>query len=342
VVADPPRTTPGAGGGPPDLPPEVWSVLDRSITVDYTSLTRAGAPVMVPVTPYVSDDRATLDVSTGLTYPTKAERARRNPKVALLYSDPLGSGLVQPPVVLVQGLATVRDADLQANTDRYIRLAMEKTPAAFQGQPKFLLRSVGWYFTRIWIHITPLRVWWWDSKAMTSEPGQWTAPTETTAPSSDPAPHGKQPAAWQEPPSDWRALARDAIPRLDQRSLAWVGPDGFPVSAPVLGLDLTETGLRLQLGRHLSTSPAGPACVTLHTHPEVFTGQENHTFVGQVAGDGTEGYDFAVERALADWSITGSRVMRSVGFLRKGRQLKPRLASEAARRGQPVPRVRLP
>lgn len=144
---------------PADLPAEVWAVLDRSITVDYTSLTRQGAPVMLPVTPYVSDDRTTLDVSTGLTYPTKAERARRNPKVSLLYSDPLGSGLGQPPVVLVPGLATVRDADLQANTDRYVRLALEKLPAAYRGQPKFLLRTLVWYFARIWVHVTPSNGW---------------------------------------------------------------------------------------------------------------------------------------------------------------------------------------
>ena len=146
---------------------------------------------MVPVTPYVSDDRATLDVATGLTYPTKAERARRNPKVSLLYSDPVGSGLVQPPVVLVQGLATVRDADLQANTDRYVRLVMAKAPAAFKGQPKFLLRTLDWYFARIWVEVTPTRMWWWDSETLTSEPGQWIAPPATTAPPSDPAPPGK-------------------------------------------------------------------------------------------------------------------------------------------------------
>ena len=325
-----------------NLPSGVWQVLDRSITVEYTSLTRAGAPVMVPVTPYVSDDRTTLDVATGLTYPTKAERARRNPKVSLLYSDPLGSGLVQPPVVLVQGLATVRDTDLQANTDRYARLVMAKTPAAFKGQPRFLLRTLDWYFARIWVHVTPLRVCWWDSETMTSEPGQWVALPETVAPPSDPAPPGKQPGAWLEPPSDWRTTARDVIPRLDQWSLAWVGADGFPLSVPVTGLDQTETGFRLQIGGHLPGTPAGPACLTVHSHPEVFTGQENQTFLGEVGVGSSEAYDFVVERALADFSITGNKVVRSLGFLRKGRSLKPRLAAEAARRGQPVPSVRLP
>ena len=329
-------------GSTPDLPTEAWQVIDRSITVEYTSLTRAGAPIMVPVTPYLGEDRKTLDVSTGLTYPTKAERARRNPKVSLLYSDPLGTGLDHPPIVLVQGLASVRDADLQANTDRYVRLAMAKIPAAYKGQPKFLLRTLDWYFTRIWIHVTPVHVWWWDSETMASEPGQWVAAPETTAPPSDPAPPGKQPAAWLEPPSDWRSTASDAISRLDQRSMAWVGDDGFPLSAPVIAMDQNEAGFRLRLGPHLPGTPAGQACVTVHSHPEVFTGQENHTFLGEVREGGGGEYDFVVERALADFSLTGNKLVRSLDFLRKGRQLKPRVASEAARRGQPVPTVHLP
>lgn len=326
----------------PDLPAEVWQVLDRSITVEYTSLTRAGAPIMVPVTPYAADDRSTLDVATGLTYPTKAERARRNPKVSLLYRDPVGSGLVQPPVVLVQGLATVRDADLQANTDRYARLTLAKLPAAYKGSPKFMLRTMDWYFARIWIHVTPLRVSWWDGETMASEQNQWVAPPGATAPPSDPAPPGKQPPPWLEPPADWRAIARDAVPRLAQRSLAWVHADGFPLSVPVTGLDQTSTGFRLQIGRNLPGTPAGSACLTVHGHPEEFSGMENHTFLGEVHGTSEHGYEFTVERALADFSITGNKLVRSLALLRKSRRLKPRLASEAARRGQPVPRVRIP
>jgi len=330
------------GASSTTLPDEVWQVFERSLTVDYTSLTRAGAPIMVPVTPYVGDDRTTLDVSTGLTYPTKAERARRNAKVSLLYSDALGSGLARPPVVLVQGLATVRDADLQANTDRYVRLALAKTPAAFQGQPKLLLRRLGWYFGRIWVQVTPMRVWWWESATLPDEPGHWAAPPDTEAPASDPAPPGKQPAAWLDPPSDWRATAKDVLPRLDQRSLSWVGAGGFPMSVPVLGLDETGEGFTVRVGSHLPGPPSGPACLTVHSHPAEFTGQENHTFIGEVHGAPGGELSFVIERALADWSLTGNTLVRSLGFLRKGRQLKPRLASEAARRGQPVPVVRLP
>jgi hypothetical protein len=319
----------------------VLPVFDRAVTVQYASLTKAGAPIMTPLTPYLGEDGRTLDVSTGLTYPAKAERARRNAKVCLLFSDPVGSGLEAPPVVLVQGLATVRDRDLQANTDRYVRRSMEKLPEAYKGQPRFLLRRLPAYFARIWIQVTPIRIWWWPSKSLDQQPAQWRAPESTVAPPSDPAPPGKQPAAWKEPPTNWRSIIGPAIERLDQRDLAWVGADGFPLSVPVLSVRQVDDSLRLRLGRHLPALPTGPAAVTFHAHPESFKAQENHTFVGTVRAYGEE-YTFEVERALGDFSLAGNRLVSTLGFLRNLRRLQPRLEAEAARRGQPVPEVRLP
>jgi hypothetical protein len=326
--------------GPAGWPQAVVPILQRAVTVEYSSLTRAGTPIMVPVTPYVEPDARTLDVSTGLTYPAKAERARRNPKVCLLFADQVGAGLTDAPVVLVQGLATVRDADLQANTDRYVRLALAKLPEMFRGQPGFLLRRLDFYFARIWIQVTPVRIWWWPSKALDQAPGEWVAAPGTTAPPSDPAPAGRQPAAWLEPPADWRATARSALARLDQRDLCWVDADGFPLAVPVAGVEEVEQGFRLRLGRHLPEAPRGPVCLTLHAHPARFTRQENHTFLGAVANTGPDDYVFTVRRLLADVSLPGNKLANTLGFLAQGRRLAPRLEPEAARRGQPVPRVR--
>ena len=190
---------------PAGWPEVAFELFHRAITVEYTSLTRAGLPIMVPLTPFLGEDQLSVDVSTGLTYPAKAERARRNPKVCLLFSDPVGSGLTNPPIVMVQGLTTVRDADIQANTDRYVRLALAKLPAAYKGLPPLVLRRLTGYFARIWIQVTPTRIWWWESRSLDSEPHQWTAPATTTVPASDPAPAGKQPAAWAD------ALVRSRI-----------------------------------------------------------------------------------------------------------------------------------
>jgi hypothetical protein len=87
----------------------------------------------------------------------------------------------------------------------------------------------------------------------------------------------------------------------------------------------------------------GPACLTLHAHPEKFTGQENRTIIGTVQDASVAGgvVGFRAQRALADWSLVGARPRVALSFLNKGRRLAPRLAAEAQRRFQPVPTVRL-
>jgi hypothetical protein len=323
---------------PAGWPPELTAGFERAVTCEYASLTRAGAPVTVPTTPYLGV--GTLDVSTGLTYPAKAERARRNPKVALLFADPIGVGSGEPAVVLVQGHAAVRDADLQANTDRYVRQSMSKLPAASKGQPRALLRRLGYYYARIWIEITPLRIRSWPDRQLAQEPQEWRNPAPNP-PRSDPEPPGGQPPPWLSPPDGWREIAARALSDLPLADLTAVDRDGFPVCVPVTAGALDGEGVSLQVGAGAPELSPGPACLTVHGHDDQFTTQENHTLVGELTSGG-DGPRLRVERALADWSLTGNRAQIGIGFLRKGRRLAPRLKAEAARRGQPVPRIHLP
>src|SRR5437588_2428646 len=85
------------------LPAEVQSVFERFITTELTTVDAAGQPITWPVTPYYSPGGPCIDVTTGLGYPKKANDARANPLVTLLFSDPTGSGLTETPMVLVQG-----------------------------------------------------------------------------------------------------------------------------------------------------------------------------------------------------------------------------------------------
>jgi hypothetical protein len=319
-------------------PPELRTVFERAITCEYASLTRAGGPVTVPTTPYVG--RGTIDVSTGLAYPAKAERARRNPKVALLFADPIGAASPTAPVVLLQGHAAVRDRDLQANTDRYVRASLSKLPAATKGQPKFLLRRLTFYYARIWVEVTPLRVRWWPARDLAAAPREWRAAGEVPQPQSDPAPSGHQPPAWLEPPQGWREVAMRALQTLPLADITAVDSDGYPVCVPVAAGGLEGDHVPLRIGAGAPELRAGPACLTVHGHDDLFSGQENHTLVGTL-DYGPEGPRLRVQRALADWSATGNRAQVALGFLAKGRRLSPRLKAEAARRDQPVPKINL-
>jgi len=325
---------------PMGWPPELMHVVEHSVTAELSTLTRTGSPVTAPTTPYPGPAGDTIDVSTGLTYPAKAERARRNPRVALLFADPVGNP--GAAVVLVQGLASVRDADLQANTDRYVALSAAKVPETVKGRPKVLLRRMGWYYARIWIQVTPLHVRWWPDRHLSEPACQWNAPADTAAPLSDPPPPGGQPPAWKKAPADWRELAARALDRLPLHDLTVVAASGFPLCLPVADASLVAEGIEVRLGAGAPDIPPGPACFTAHGHPERFSGQENHTLVGTLEARPDGSALVRVERALGDWSAPGGWLRMGIGFMSKGRVLGPRLHQEAARRDQPVPKVRFP
>ena len=124
------------------LPADLQAVFDRFITTELTTISSAGQPITWPVTPYYSPGAPCIDVTTGLAYPKKAHDARANLLVSLLFSDPTGSGLDSPPMVLVQGSAEVDDGDLEANRKRYARESLEKLPEIAKLTPPEPLRRM--------------------------------------------------------------------------------------------------------------------------------------------------------------------------------------------------------
>src|SRR4051795_350215 len=111
------------------LPAEVRDTFERFITCELTTVDSRKQPITWPVTPYYSQGGPTIDMTTGLGYPKKADDARAHPSVSMLFSDPTGSGVESGVRVLVQGTATVDDANLKANAERYIGESGVKLPA---------------------------------------------------------------------------------------------------------------------------------------------------------------------------------------------------------------------
>ena len=106
-------------------------IVDSYKVAEFVTLARDGSPVCWPLAP--DFERGRLVFSTGYMYPTKARNARRNPKVAALFSDPTASGRFDDdPLVLVQGLADVLDGDIQRNTERYVDQLMRNAPLSFR------------------------------------------------------------------------------------------------------------------------------------------------------------------------------------------------------------------
>lgn len=326
---------------PAGWPAQVIPLVARALTCQFATLTRSGRPITWPLTPFVNDDRRSIDVSTGVTYPAKAERARRNPNVALLFSDAIGLTLEAPPTVLVLGRAAVRDSDLQANTDRYVNRTFNKLPATMRQAPWFFMRAQTWYWARIWIEVTPLRIIWWQKGRLSEEPRTWSAPDDTEPKVSDPAPPGSPPGPWQSVDgADWRSHASRALGRIGNPTLTFVA-DGWPMPVPVTDLRASPDGFVGRIPEGLPSTPSGPACVSFQTHAEKFVGQDNAAFVGHVDADGDQ-LHFIVQRRLGAFVLPGGFLRRTGYFLSCGRRLGPRLEAECRRRGQLIPRVRHP
>jgi hypothetical protein len=105
-------------------------------------------------------------------------------------------------------------------------------------------------------------------------------------------------------------------------------------------MSLTGNGFEFTLPVHAPAPAQGKACLTFHSHPEEFTGQENLVFLGIARARG-DSVTFTVERCPGDWSLPPQGLGALTSFLSSGIKLAPRLKAEADRRGQPVPKVKV-
>lgn len=289
------------------LPEPVRQVFARYITTEYTTVDRRGMPITWPVTPYYADGGDCIDVTTGLGYPKKANDARGNPKVALLFSDPTGSGLERPPMMLVQGTATVDDADLDANRERYWADSAAKLPGTKDMHPPGFLRGLfSWYYTRIYVHVRPERLFVWPDGDITREPELYDSHMEEVRSGHDEEPDVPHPA-----PAGGAVAWDGRIEELGRGHahavLSVVSPDGFPFSVRVpVAADRGARRVRIEAAPVGMPLQPGLACITAHAHDDEFTWQRNFQVRGDlVAEDG--GWALVPHRLVGGFELPQSR-----------------------------------
>lgn len=303
-----------------ELPARVTDLIASCSTSQFVTVSKDGMPIDTPVLYFPSRGLKTIDLATGLSYPAKAERARRNPKVGLYIA-----GGPDEPVVALRGMAAVRDADLQANADRYLT---EASYTLAHNPTWELAHKAVWYWTRMIVEVSPVSIDWWDNaSAMEQPPHHWQAPESTAWPASDPAPAGSvsKGAQWRQPP--WQELAGEALERGDPAYLSVIDEQGFPRPAKAMAFELTGTGFDLFMPKGLPWAMKGKACLT-------FRGIE--TFLGEVSErDGR--LHLAVERTLPVFPMTTDMKQLWEPTEDTRSQLMARLLHETERRGQPIP-----
>ena len=285
------------------LPRDVRACFERFISTEYTTIDRRQQPITWPVTPYYEPGGPAIEVTTGIGYPKKADDARRNPRVSLLFSDPTGSGIEGAPQVLVQGTARVDDDDLAANRERYWHESWEKLPGTRKMHPPRAIRTLfGWYYDRIYVAVRPERVLVWEGGDPARSPVVHDSHLEEVR-----SGHDEEPVEPHEPEAGGAVVWDERIDQLGTRHptavLSWVGPDGFPLSIR-LPVSVRRDARRISLGLEPSGLPLaeGRACLTAHAHDATFSWQENFQVRGDLVRD-QEGWSLIPHRMVGGFEL---------------------------------------
>ncbi|WP_405625183.1 pyridoxamine 5'-phosphate oxidase family protein [Streptomyces sp. NBC_00016] len=238
-------------------------VLDAYRTCEFVTLGRDGTPLAWPTAVRRRED-GTLLLTTSLAFAQKALNVRRDGRVALLFSDPTGSGLEHAPQIFVAGRADCPDDIMTGpqGAEDYWRMLFERQPHSRAYVTAPMRRLMDWYYLRLLITVTPEQVIVRPPLPPLSLPEQ-------------PSPRGRNPL----PGADRLAGFPSAV-------LAARDAFGVPVLARTRPVP-TDDGFVVDVPSDCAAVP-GPASLLVHRHDDRLNHMDNALVRGELraSGDG--------------------------------------------------------
>lgn len=245
-------------------------VLASYRTCELATVPRSGTPVTWPAVCWFDRAAGRIVLTTSIGLPRKAFNLRRDPRVALLFSDPTGSGRSDLPQVLVQGTAVCPDEIRTSpqGLETYWRDLWRHQPGS-KGYGKTPVDRwlFDFYYMRLVITVTPTSV-------TTRPPLLRTAPLVA-------------PRLPRRDPSPFAQVAR-RLPAHTDAVLATISGDAPPVLRRVRPSADPATGALVLHGTEpVDTAGVTSANLLLHGHDEQLAGLRQLGLVGTL--DGTSG-----------------------------------------------------
>ena len=306
------------------MPEQTLSVIDPSRlaeavddyrTCEFATMSRSGVPVAWPAVARVSPTGDEIVLTTSISFPQKAFNIRRDTRVALLFSDPTGSGRSDLPQVLVRGTAVCPPA-IHPGTDRledyWHRLAQRQPASTGYGRTAVGRWLFDWYYLRLVITVTPGEISVLPALAGT---GPMAAPPLAR---SDTGP--------------FAALGRE-LPRFTSAVLGTATAGEPPVLRRVRVRTDTRTGSYRVDPPDPAGLAAGPASLLLHSHDERLWNQRVVGALGSLSRTG-DGWTFRPERLMP-----GMLLNNPLDGLRTLRRARATAARYLDRRGLARPTV---
>lgn len=111
-----------------DLPGQVLEVFDKALVCEFTVISGSGRPITHPLLPLYDSEEGRLYVTSSVLFSKKLDHIKRNPKVAVLFSNKEGLRVSPYRVVLVKGLARVVEDDIHHGWERLLPIWRKKEP----------------------------------------------------------------------------------------------------------------------------------------------------------------------------------------------------------------------
>jgi hypothetical protein len=288
----------------------MYHAIEESFTCQFTSVTKNGTPVALPVfLNHFDPDTGTLIISSPAAV-KRVENVRQNPEAAMVFSQ-VGVGKGEPPhVLLVQGSAEVDDINLEQGWKRYFAGWARRQPSARESVPKMRQMWPG-YVQRAIIRIQPTRFLGWPEGDMQRPPEA----VEVHGARSDnqgPKALARRPRSDRVTESDvmivWTDELIAQIGSYSRAALSYMGESGYPVTLP---LPLTFDRLAHHFTFPMPAQPPaimpeaeGSTSITLLRYDQQRANEAYVLFYGQLA------------RHDDTWSFTPWRVVLRKGFQR--------------------------
>ncbi|MFF3849393.1 pyridoxamine 5'-phosphate oxidase family protein [Streptomyces sp. NPDC002328] len=300
-------------------------VLDAYLTCEFVTLGRDGTPLAWPAAVRRQED-GTLLLTTSLAFAQKALNVRRDERVALLFSDPTGSGHEHAPQIFVGGRAVCPDVVMTGpeGAEDYWRTLFERQPhsRAYLSAP--MRRLMHWYYLRLLITVTPEQVVVRGPLTeLVASPRSPAGSADGTGPHDAPA-HGT--------PLDGVALPGvEQLARYPSAVLAARDASGAPVLARTRPVP-TADGFALTVPADCPVTE-GSASLLVHEHDERLNRMRNALVRGQL------------RRTDDGWLLLPASVVEPMGSgrpsdaLRVLRRTKRATARYLRQRDLPLPRV---
>jgi hypothetical protein len=282
----------------PTLDAAQLRVVDAYRTCEFATLSRAGVPITWPTCTYRRPD-GTFLITTSIGLPQKAYNVRRDPRVALLFSDPTGSGIEGAPELLVRGTAVCPDeiATGTAGTEGYWARLQARQPASSSNSANAVSRWVmDFYYMRLHIIVTPTAI-----------------STRTPLP---PARAAGKAGMTAFPSGVLGTTDADGAPRLLRVRIAGDGPGG------TLTLGVPE----------VAAVRPGQVSLLVHGHDEKLWNLRSRLALGILA-PGRGGWTFTPDRFVSVESSSPLQLVRTV------RNIRRTAAAYLSRRGLSRPRI---